>query len=272
MHIDSGGVDIHVEVTGRRVGRSSSSTGSPTTGRLWRRQVGALSSAGFQVIVPDLRGYGASGKPTGVEEYSLLMVAGDVLADPRPPRGRRAHVVGHDWGAALSWTMASLPPTGSTTWSPCRSATRSRLPGRRLSSSSRSPGTCCFFQFEGIAERWLSDNSWANPRAWSNHPDADAVIAELESNGSLTPGLNWYRANIAPEALVGPPLELPSVQAPVMGVWSSGDFALTEEQMTGSSAYVDGPWRYERLDGPGHWVTLEAPDAVNDLLLDFLPT
>ena len=32
-----------------------------------------------------------------------------------------------------------------------------------------------------------------------------------------------------------------------------------------------GPWRYERLDGPGHWMQLEVPGRVNELLLDFLP-
>ena len=57
-----------------------------------------------------------------------------------------------------------------------------------------------------------------------------------------------------------------------MGVWSSGDFALTEEQMTGSGAYVAGPWRYERLEGAGHWMQLEKPDEVSRLLLDFLPS
>jgi hypothetical protein len=40
--------------------------------------------------------------------------------------------------------------------------------------------------------------------------------------------------------------------------------------MTGSEKYVDGPWRYERLDGPGHWMQLDAPDDVSGLLLDFL--
>ena len=44
-----------------------------------------------------------------------------------------------------------------------------------------------------------------------------------------------------------------------MGVWSNGDIALTEAQMTGSAAYVGGPWRYERLDGAGHWMQLERP-------------
>jgi pimeloyl-ACP methyl ester carboxylesterase len=55
-------------------------------------------------------------------------------------------------------------------------------------------------------------------------------------------------------------------------LWSKqvpGDFALTETQMTGSAALVSGSWRYERIDGPGHWMQWEAPDQVNALLLDF---
>jgi pimeloyl-ACP methyl ester carboxylesterase len=56
-----------------------------------------------------------------------------------------------------------------------------------------------------------------------------------------------------------------------MGVWSTGDAHLLEAQMTGSAQHVVGGWRYERLDGPGHHLQLEAPDAVNRLLLDFLP-
>jgi len=122
-----------------------------------------------------------------------------------------------------------------------------------------------------VAEEWLSADGWANLRAWAHHPDTDAVIGQLEANGSLSPALNWYRANIPPQTLVGPPLELPPVQAPTMGIWSSEDFALTEEQMTGSAAHVAGPWRYERIEGAGHWVQLEQPDEVNRLLLDFLP-
>jgi pimeloyl-ACP methyl ester carboxylesterase len=128
------------------------------------------------------------------------------------------------------------------------------------------------FQFEEIAERWLSDSDWARFRHWSRHPDADAVVAELEQNGSLTPGLNWYRATLPPSSYLEAPIELPLVQAPTMGVWSTGDIALTEGQMTRSAAHVAGRWRYERLEGPGHWMQLEAPEEVNHLLLDFLPT
>jgi pimeloyl-ACP methyl ester carboxylesterase len=74
---------------------------------------------------------------------------------------------------------------------------------------------------------------------------------------------------VPPESLLGPGPELPPVAAPTLGIWSSGDNFLTEASMTGSAAYVTGPWRYERIDG-GHWMQLEQPDAVSRLLVDFL--
>lgn len=63
---------------------------------------------------------------------------------------------------------------------------------------------------------------------------------------------------------------LPPVELPTMGVWSSGDVALTERRMTDSAHHVARPGRYERLEGSGHWIQLEAPDPLNRLLLDFL--
>ena len=41
--------------------------------------------------------------------------------------------------------------------------------------------------------------------------------------------------------------------------------------MTESSKYCSNTFRYERIEGPGHWMQWEAPDEVNRLLLDFLP-
>jgi pimeloyl-ACP methyl ester carboxylesterase len=269
VNIDVDGVDIHVEVSG--AGRPVVLLhGFPDTGRLWRHQVDALVEAGFTVVVPDLRGSGTSGKPAGVEAYSLLHLAGDVVAVLDHLGIAGAQVVGHDWGSALAWVMASLLPdrvdhlVALSVGHPL-SFRAAGLPQREKS------WYMLLFQFEGVAEQWLSDNAWANLREWSKHPDVDAVIADLEANGSLTPTLNWYRANVPPQALVDPPLELPPVQAAAMGVWSSGDFALMEEQMQESSAHVAGAWRYERLEGPGHWMPLEAPDEVNRLLIDFLP-
>ena len=69
------------------------------------------------------------------------------------------------------------------------------------------------FQFEPVAEQWLTADGGANFRAWSDHPDFDAVYAEVIANGSLTPALNYYRANINPARSSGrrpiPPIRRP---------------------------------------------------------------
>ncbi len=269
MRIVHDGIEVAFEVVG--AGRPVVLLhGFPDTGRLWERQADALAGAGFCAVVPDLRGYGASGKPEGVEPYSLLHIAGDVLAVLDDRGVDRAHVVGHDWGAALAWAMASLVPDRVDHLVALSVGHPLAFRSAGIAQLQRS-WYMLLFQFEGTAERWLSADGWANFRTWCAHPDGDAVIAELEARGSLTPALNWYRANIPPEALVEPAPVFPPVAAPTMGVWGSSDFALTEEQMTGSGAFVTGPWRYERLEGVGHWMTVEAPDEVSRLLLDFLP-
>jgi len=265
--VDVNGVGIEYQVTGQ--GRPVVLLhGFPDSGRLWRHQVTALAEAGFRVIVPDLRGYGLSDKTSEVEAYSLPLLAGDVMAVLADAGVERAHVVGHDWGAALAWAIASLAP-GTVDHLAVLSVGHPSTFRRTLEQRQKS-WYMLLFQFEGVAERWLTENNWAN-MIGAGHPDADQVVADIEANGSLVPGLNWYRANVGPETWVGPPVQLPPVQAPTMGIWSTGDFALTEVQMTDSAENVAGPWRYERLDGPGHWLQLDAPDKVNALLLDFLP-
>jgi len=269
MRVDVEGVGIEYEVTGE--GRPVVLLhGFPDSGRLWRNQVPALVKAGFKVIVPDLRGYGGSDKPAEIEAYGMQSLVGDVLAVMGDAGVDKAHVVGHDWGAALAWAFATVAGERVDHLVALSVGHPATFRANGFEQHEKS-GYMLLFQFAPVAEEWLSANDWANFRAWGRHPDSDAVIATLEENGSLTPGLNYYRANIPPESYLQVGLALPPIQAPTMGVWSSGDFALTEAQMTGSQSSVAGPWRYERLDGPGHWMQLQDPDAVNRLLLDFLP-
>jgi pimeloyl-ACP methyl ester carboxylesterase len=269
MHIDADGTGIEVEVEGE--GRPVVLLhGFPDSGRLWRHIVPGLVDAGYQCIVPDLRGYGGSDKPADVESYSIPFLAGDVLGVLDHLGLDKAHVVGHDWGSALAWATAAFAPDRVDHLVAVSVGHPAAFRGAGLPQQEKS-WYMLLFQFEGIAERWLSDNDWANFKSWGQHPDHDAVVAELERNGSLTPGLSWYRANVHPSALVEPPMQFPPVQAETMGVWSTGDFALTEEQMTLSEEECANGFRYERIEGPGHWIPLEDPGTLTRLLVDFLP-
>jgi pimeloyl-ACP methyl ester carboxylesterase len=271
VRIDASGVGIEVDVAGPDGGRPVLLLhGFPDSARLWRHQVPALAGAGFRVIAPDLRGFGRSDKPGGVDDYHLLHVAGDVLAVLDRLGVERAHVVGHDWGGALAWGIAALLADRVDHLVALATGHPTSFWSAGLAQRQRS-WYMLLFQFP-VAEGWLSGDGWAGLREWADtHPDIDGAIAAFGSPAALTAGLSWYRANIPPEAWVSPPVVLPPVEAPAMGVWSTGDRFLTEEQMTGSAAYCANGFRYERLEGVGHWMPLEAPDQLNALLLDFLP-
>jgi pimeloyl-ACP methyl ester carboxylesterase len=269
MRVSNDGVTVDYEVHG-----SGDAVlllhGFPDSRALWRHQVAPLVDAGYSVLVPDLRGYGLSDQPQDVHAYHVFALVGDAVAILDQQGVGVAHVVGHDWGAALAWALAISVPDRVRTLTALSVGHPSEFFAEGYLQHEKS-WYMLLFQYPGIAERWLSDDGWANFRAWSRHPEADAVIAALEATGSLTPALNYYRSTMTPEVVASGPISgLPLVSVPTMGVWGSEDMALTEGQMVRSRRQVAGPWRYERIDGAGHWLTLEVPDRITELLVDFL--
>jgi pimeloyl-ACP methyl ester carboxylesterase len=82
--------------------------GFPDTSHVWRNQIPTLVRAGFRVVAPDLRGAGESDRPQDVTAYRITTLAGDVVAILDALGIERARLVGHDWGAGLSWVVAGL--------------------------------------------------------------------------------------------------------------------------------------------------------------------
>ena len=180
-----------------------------------------------------------------------------------------AHVVGHDWGAGIAWVLASLVPDRVRSLTALSVGHPAAFAQGGLAQREKS-WYMLLFQFEGVAEQWLSADDFANFREWSGHPDGDVVVARLTEPGALTAALGIYRASLPPSTLVSGPPPLPPVTAPTLGVWSSGDRFLLEDPMVASAASVVGPWQYARVEDAGHWMQLDRPDTVSQLLLDFL--
>jgi len=244
--------------------------GFPDSSALWRKQVPALVGAGFRAIAPDLRGFGESERPPNVEDYAIRNSFADALAILDVLELERAHVVGHDFGAGLAWALAALAPdrvdrlvvlsVGHPNCFRDPSLEQRRRFWYQL-----------FFQFEGLAEELLPRDDWAFFRRWlGDAQDLDRYIADLSRPGALVAALNWYRANSSPYRELKERQVFPAVAAPTLGIWSSGDAYLVEEGMVRSAGHVTGPWRYERIDGATHWLQLDEPERVNELLLEFL--
>ncbi|GAA6620401.1 alpha/beta fold hydrolase [Scytonema sp. NUACC26] len=244
--------------------------GFPDSSYLWRHQIPALAKEGMHVIAPDLRGFGESDKPAEPESYKLQLIVEDVIGILDQLGIERTHVVGHDWGSAVSWTLAALYP---------------ERVDRLVALSVGHPATffktgmeqrekswyMLLFQFREIAEELLTREDWKLFRdLFNHHPEISKWLKDLQRPGALTAALNWYRANVAPEQWLQEKGLLPNVQASVLGVWSSRDAYLTEAQMLLSAQHVSGAWNYERIEGASHWMQLDQPEKVNSLLLNFL--
>jgi len=268
--VSSGSVRLHVE---EYVGEQRHETpvllihGFPDSGVLWRPQIRALVAAGFRVIVPDSRGFGRSDRPAEVKDYVISEPREDMIAVLDAFDIPVAHVVGHDWGATVAWQVAIFHPERVKTLA-ALSVPHPRAP-QTLRQAEMS-WYMLFFQFEGIAEATIKDNDWEWLRWFSRGQiDLDRAIADLSRPGALTAALNWYRANLAPR-MPGPLPELPPVTMPTMGVWSEGDQQLDGERMAMSGDLVSGPWRHEVISDSSHWISIDAPDRLNELLLDWL--
>ena len=207
--------------------------GFPDSGRMWRHQVRALADAGFMVIVPDLRGYGTSAEaPEGVEAYSMLNAAGDVR--------RHAATSWASDGPTWSGTTSARPrpgpwppscPTGSTTWSPCRSGIRWRS-APWASVSSRSPGTPCSSGSSPRGRRHRTGcptTRGPTLRHWTDHPGTSTRSSpDLEANGIPHPGPQLVPGQCpAAGASGGPPHRVASWGAGSPAPWGCGGSCVT---------------------------------------------
>lgn len=84
--------------------------GWPGLSITWRRQMEELAAAGWRCVAPDMRGYGGSSAPPKVAAYALAEIVEDMKELHDALGGGAAVWVGHDWGAAVVWTLAAHCP------------------------------------------------------------------------------------------------------------------------------------------------------------------
>lgn len=242
--------------------------GFPDSSYVWRKQIPALTAAGYRTIVPDLRGFGESARPEGVENYTAKLLLGDIIGILDDLEISKPHVIGHDWGAMLAWLLAGFSPDRVESLTVLSVGHPASMASPNIEQLLRS-WYILFFQLSS-AERLLSaSNWWLFRKLLQNHSELQHTIPALERPGALTAALNWYRANVNPKNRPRPEA-FPLVSVRTMGVWSSRDAYLAERQMLRSTQYLTGDWRYERIDDVGHWMQLDAPDRTNELILSFL--
>jgi pimeloyl-ACP methyl ester carboxylesterase len=106
FHIN--GIALHVVLAGPATGKPLVFLhGFPEFWFAWRLQIDHFVSSGYRVIIPDQRGYNLSDKPAGIASYSIDLLAKDVVGVLDIVTDSKAFVVGHDWGAGVTWYLAA---------------------------------------------------------------------------------------------------------------------------------------------------------------------
>jgi pimeloyl-ACP methyl ester carboxylesterase len=249
--------------------------GFPEGAESWLPQLEALGERGYRALAPDLRGYGGSDCPVGVEHYRLEHLVEDVAAMAQA-MGPPVHLAGHDWGAAVGWAFACGQPDLVRSWAALsvpHLAALAQASREDEDQQQRSSYIQLFLQ-TGKAEEVLSAEGFARlRRMFSGGSDAvpkwvvDQYAESLSRPYRLTAGLNYYRANLSGQAWTGLGPSLEPARVPTMLIWGDQDPALGRRGVESTGQHVEAPYTLEILEGAGHWLQFERPDQVSALLM-----
>jgi pimeloyl-ACP methyl ester carboxylesterase len=252
--------------------------GWPDSWRCWEAIIPLLADR-YRLVVPDQRGFGESDMPEGTSSYGMGLLVADLVGVMNHFEIRRAGVVGHDFGGAVTWAAAALTPDRLTravvlaSPHPMRFRTAALENPRQLVSS--------FYVWLMHAgergEALLAAGRFRRLAAWAfagSKVPAEVIEEHLRrwsEPGRFHAMAEWYRANYPPE-LFNPdvPLDLPAGTIPVRYVHAARDAAFVPEAATGSGAYVQADYDEFLIADATHWLPWDVPGRVADLVADWM--
>lgn len=282
--------------------------GFPESWYSWRHQFEPIANAGFHAVAPDMRGYGKSDKPQDISAYNQVEVTNDIIGLIGALGYETAVVIGHDWGAPTAWSCALNHTDKVTAVGALSVPYTPRSPVPPLDAMKEIFKDQFFYQLyfqePGIAEAELEadvrvslrkfyhmasgdvDITSFSPKPadadllsdvedpgklgkWCSDEDLDFYTAEFERSGFRGP-LNYYRNhNLTWELTEGAPEK---IEQPAM--FAAGDrdgvILMAAEALQALPERVPNLLINELIPGAGHWTQQEAPERVNELIVQFL--
>jgi pimeloyl-ACP methyl ester carboxylesterase len=253
--------------------------GFPESRYSWRYQLPALAAAGWRAVAPDLRGYGDTDRPPGLEPYRLAHLTADVAALFNALGAKRRLLIAHDWGAVIAWIFAMRGDAsldGLVIMNVPHPAVMRNVLSRSWAQRRRS-WYVAFFQLPWLPEAVLTANAARavgeafRGMAVDKSAFSDEVLDVYRRNalkpGAMTAMINYYRANL--RELGDPKALTPMIETPTLMIWGEEDAALGLELTDGYAPYVRD-FTLARLPSVSHWVQQEAPETVNERLLGWM--
>ena len=178
--------------------------GWPQCWYLWRHQIDPIVEAGFQVAVPDQRGFGGSERPPAIADYNIRTLAADIAGIAPALGHNKFTLIGHDWGCVVAWNTAMLHEET------CRAVMGLSVPFWRMTPDTMNPPGMDdrfwyirYFQPPGVAELELERDLERSLLTIYHGVSADAPP------GTFLSQLGYPRANGLLDVMPAPPPVLP---------------------------------------------------------------
>jgi pimeloyl-ACP methyl ester carboxylesterase len=171
----------------------------------WRHQIPALADSGYRVVAPDLRGYGATGGSESLTDYSIKELVADLTALLDALGEKTCVIVGHDFGAVLTWNAVLLAPDRFKAMAALSVPYNQRRDTRPIAGIQRAVGGnfnyILYFQEPGVAERELEPDMERFLRTFYHHASAEGTAQRMRL-------ASWTSRAKLMETLVAPPAKL----------------------------------------------------------------
>ena len=274
------GIDLHVVLAGPEKGKPIIFLhGFPEFWFAWRNQIDHFVSCGYRVIIPDQRGYNLSDKPPELKSYSIDILARDVADILDAVTGSKAFVVGHDWGAAVTWHL-TIHYSDRIHRAAMFSVPHPRVFMRNLirnPAQLRKSWYIFLFQLPWLPEIFLRRRDWAllvralrdtSPPGVFSNSDLEQYKESWGKTGALTAMLNSYRAALLHAPKFALDSETSRVKVPTLLIWGKNDQFAVQTMAKESLQHCDNG-RLEMFETASHWIQHEQPAQLNNLLSEF---
>ena len=283
--------------------------GFPESWYSWRHQFSVLAEAGYHAVAPDMRGYGDSDKPFEIEAYNQVEVVNDIIGLIPALGYETAVVFGHDWGAPTAWSCAlnhpdkvsavgalSVPfrPRGdSPPLATLKAIFKDRFfyqlyfqePGKAEAELEKDPALT-IRKFYHMASGEMNTSLLSEKSAdadllsdlpdpgtemgpWISEEDVSFYANEFRQSGFRGP-LSYYRnMDLTWELTKDSPREISQPALFVAGE-RDGVILMAADALKELDKHVTDLRVNKLIPKIGHWTQQEAPDEVNQALIQFL--
>ena len=258
--------------------------GFPDSAHTWRHLLPRLADAGYRAVAPFLRGYAPTEIPAD-GRFQTAASAMDALAlRDALNGGPDSVIVGHDWGAIITHIAANVRPDAFA-----KVVTMAVPPGNAvgvafLSNLAQIKRSWYMFFFQhpfadfivGANDLAYIDMLWAD---WSPGFDATKELALLKPSlrdpANLQAAIGYYRATLGagyndPALQSAQDMSSTIPPQPLLYLHGRTDGCMGSEVAEFAAAELTPNARAQFVDGAGHFLHLEKPIEVNDIIMSFL--